>query len=44
MRYLNGCHTQSFNRRWGRVGHLFQGRYRAILVEKDQRWPIALPT
>ena len=22
-------------RRWGRVGHLFQGRYRAILVEKE---------
>jgi REP element-mobilizing transposase RayT len=35
MRHLNGCYTQSFNRRRGRVGHLFQGRYRAILVEKD---------
>jgi len=35
LRYLNGVYTQSFNRRHGRVGHLFQGRYKAILVEKD---------
>lgn len=36
MRHLNGCYTQDFNRRYGRVGHLFQGRYAAILVEKGQ--------
>jgi putative transposase len=35
MRHLNGLYTQDFNRRHGRVGHLFQGRYQAILVEKD---------
>ena len=35
MRHLNGCHTRSFNRRWGRVGHLFQGRYKAEVVEKQ---------
>jgi putative transposase len=35
MRQLNGICTQSFNRRHNRVGHLFQGRYKAILVEKD---------
>jgi putative transposase len=35
MRQLNGLYTQAFNRRHGRVGHLFQGRYQAILVEKD---------
>ena len=35
LRYLNGVYTQSFNRRHKRVGHLFQGRYKAILVEKD---------
>ena len=35
MRHVNGCYTRSFNRRWHRVGHLFQGRYRAVLVEKD---------
>jgi hypothetical protein len=35
MRQLNGCYTQYFNRRHRRVGHLFQGRYKAILVEKE---------
>ena len=35
MRQLNGIFTQSFNRRHKRVGHLFQGRFKAILVDKD---------
>ena len=35
MRHLNGSYTQSYNRRYHRVGHLFQGRYKAILVQKD---------
>lgn len=35
MRELNGLYTQRFNQRYRRVGHLFQGRYKAILVEKD---------
>jgi len=35
MRQLNGVYTQVFNRRHRRVGHLFQGRYKAILVEKE---------
>ena len=35
MRQLNGVYTQYINRRHDRVGHLFQGRYKAILVEKD---------
>jgi putative transposase len=35
MRQLNGVYTQRFNRRHGLVGHLFQGRYKAILVQKD---------
>ena len=35
MRQLNGVYTQAFNRRHKRVGHLFQGRYKAILVEKE---------
>ncbi len=35
MRRLNGVYTQAFNRRHGRVGHVFQGRYKAILVDKD---------
>ncbi|MDA1372202.1 MAG: transposase [Proteobacteria bacterium] len=35
MRHLNGCYTQAFNRRHGRAGHVFQGRYRAILVQAE---------
>ncbi len=34
MRQLNGVYTQAFNRNHKRVGHLFQGRYKSILVEK----------
>lgn len=35
MRQLNGVYTQRFNRAHARVGHVFQGRYKAILVERD---------
>ena len=35
MRQLNGVYTQNFNRRHNRVGHVYQGRYKAILVDKD---------
>jgi putative transposase len=35
MRQLNGVYTQAFNRAHQRVGHVFQGRYKAIMVEKD---------
>lgn len=35
MRQLNGLYTQRFNRRHSMVGHLFQGRYKAILVQKE---------
>jgi len=35
MRQLNGVYTQMFNRRHSRVGHVFQGRYKAIFVDKD---------
>ncbi len=35
MRQLNGLYTQRFNRRHGMVGHLYQGRYKAILVQKE---------
>jgi len=36
MRQLNGVYTQASNRRHGRSGHLFQGRYKAILVDGDE--------
>ncbi len=35
MRQLNGVYTQRFNRAHNRVGHVFQGRFKAILIEKD---------
>jgi len=35
MRQLNGVYTQTFNRHHNRVGHVFQGRYKGILVEKE---------
>ena len=35
MRHINGVYTQAFNRRHGKVGHLFQGRFKAILVDRD---------
>lgn len=35
MRQLNGVYTQASNRRHGRSGHVFQGRFKAILVERE---------
>ncbi len=35
MRHLNGVYTQRFNRRHNRCGHVFQGRFHSVLVEKD---------
>ena len=35
MRQLNGMYTQRFNRGHGRVGHVFQGRFKSIVVDKD---------
>jgi REP element-mobilizing transposase RayT len=35
MRQLNGVYTQLFNQKHRRAGHLFQGRYKAILIEKE---------
>jgi len=35
MQWLNGKYAQAFNRRHNRVGHLFQGRFDAPLIEKE---------
>jgi putative transposase len=35
MRQLNGVYTQRVNRRHARIGHVFQGRFKAILVDKQ---------
>ena len=35
MHVLQFRYTRYFNKRYGKVGHLFQGRYKAILCDKD---------
>ena len=35
MHYINGSYTNYINRRKDRSGHLFQGRYKAILIDRD---------
>ena len=36
MRQLNGVYTQYYNIQHDRVGHVFQGRFKGILVERDE--------
>ncbi len=35
MRQLNGIYTQKYNLKYTKTGHIFQGRYKAILVDKE---------
>lgn len=35
MKYLNGLYTQIYNRTHNRVGHVYQGRFKSILVQKE---------
>jgi REP element-mobilizing transposase RayT len=35
MRHVNGVYTQAVNRRHAKLGHVFQGRFKAILVDRD---------
>jgi REP element-mobilizing transposase RayT len=35
MKHINGSYTTYFNVRHKRAGHLFQGRYKALLVQAD---------
>jgi len=35
LRQLNGVYGQAFNRRHGRVGHVFAGRFKGLLVGRD---------
>ena len=37
MRHVDGIYTQRFNRRHGRDGALFRGRYKAIVVDALQQ-------
>src|SRR6266516_3674047 len=41
MQWLNVSYTIWFNRRHQRVGHLFQGRFKSVLVE-PQTWALGL--
>ncbi len=36
MQHINGAYTTYFNVKRKRAGHLFQGRFKAILVEADE--------
>jgi len=36
MRHINGAYTIYFNIKRKRTGHLFQGRFKAILIEADE--------
>ncbi len=36
MRYINGSYTTYFNTKQKRCGHLFQGRYKAIVIDADE--------
>jgi REP element-mobilizing transposase RayT len=38
MHWLNGTYAQRFNRRWGRVGHLFQNRFDAWVMRDERHW------
>ena len=38
MQWLGVSYTVGFNRRHGRVGHLFQGRFKAQIIEDDHGW------
>ena len=35
MRQLNGLYAQRFNRRRRRTGHVFEGRFKSLLVDRD---------
>ena len=35
MRHINGEYTRTFNKRHGVTGHVFQGRFHAIIVDRD---------
>lgn len=35
MRQLNSVYTQAFNKRHKRIGHLYQGRFKAIVIDKE---------
>jgi putative transposase len=41
IQWLNVSHSVWFNRRWRRSGHLFQGRFKSVVVN-PQEWALEL--
>lgn len=41
MRHLNGVYTQKLNRRLGRDGPIFRGRYHSVLIDADEHLLVA---
>ncbi len=37
MQWLNGAYAQGFNRRYGRTGHLFGGRFHSVLIDGERQ-------
>ena len=42
MRFVNGAYATAFNARYGRDGHLFQGRFRSVLIRSSGHLRIAI--
>ena len=42
MQKLNGRYAQRFNRRYDRVGHVFQNRFSSFVIESDEHFVRAL--
>ena len=38
VQWLNVSYGVWFNRRHSRAGHLFQGRFKALIIEQDADW------
>jgi putative transposase len=38
MHWLNTSYSGYFQRRWGQSGHIFQGRYKAVVVVDEAHW------
>ena len=38
VKRLNGPYAQTFNRKYGRVGHLFESRYKALAIESEHHY------
>jgi putative transposase len=37
MQFLNGTYAQAFNKRFHRTGHLFQGRFHSVVIDREEQ-------